>query len=305
MLVLSAIENLYITGLDVCNAYLYGKLDEEIYVKQPNGFKVKAQKHKVYRLQQAFYGLKQAGLVWWQTLAKSMVEEFGFTPINSDAGVYIYKEGKDYVIAIVYIDDTLFIGPNKSLVNKMKDKFMKQWECRDLGEPNKFLGMRITNKGQSISIDQCTYLNKLLECYGMTDAKSATTPLPASYIPVPHTGSTNPELQRRFQVVIGSLLYIMLGTRPDITYAVTKLAQYSANPTVTQPLNSPYLFAFRPPVQELEATPTDSAPVAIQPFHFVLFRQCLCAFLFHLFVIGCAFCIPNTCPVCALLLCSI
>jgi hypothetical protein len=194
MLALSAIENLYITGLDVRNAYLYGKLDKEIYVKQPDGFKVKGQEHKVYRLLQALYGLKQAGLVWWRTLAKSMVKEFGFTPINSDAGVYIYKEGKDYVIAVVYVDDTLFIGPNKSLVNKMKDKFMKQWECRDLGKPNEFLGMRITRKGQSISIDQCTYLDKLLERCGMTDAKSATTTLPAGYIPVPHTGNADPEL---------------------------------------------------------------------------------------------------------------
>jgi hypothetical protein len=176
------------------------------------------------------YGLKQARLVWWQTLAKSMVKEFGFMPINSDTSVYIYK-GKDYVIAVVYIDDALFIGPNKSLVNKMKDKFMNQWECRDLGKPNEFLGICITRKGQSISIDQCTYLDKLLERCGMTDAKSATMPLPARYIPVPHTGSTGPELQERFQVVIGLLLYIMLGTRPNIAYAVTKLVQYSANPT--------------------------------------------------------------------------
>ena len=65
----------------------------------------------------------------------------------------------------------------------------------------------------------------------MTKAKPAATPLPAGYYPEPNQGELDPELRQRFQTVIGSLLYIMLGTRPDISFAVTKLAQFSANPS--------------------------------------------------------------------------
>jgi hypothetical protein len=106
LLALSALEDWHISGLDVCNAYLYGKLNEEIYMEQPEGFKVQGQEHKVYRLRHALYGLKQAGLVWWQTVSKSL-KDLGFSPVNSDAGVYIYERDGAFTIAVVYVDDTL------------------------------------------------------------------------------------------------------------------------------------------------------------------------------------------------------
>ena len=68
MLALAALENWYITGLDVRSAYLYGKLDKEIYMEQPEGFAAPGQERKVLRLWRALYGLKQAGLAWWRTL---------------------------------------------------------------------------------------------------------------------------------------------------------------------------------------------------------------------------------------------
>jgi hypothetical protein len=81
----------------------------------------------------------------------------------SDAGVYIYKGKKgNYVIAIVYVDDALFFGPDKAFVNQMKAKFMKKWDCRDLGEPDEFLGIRIRRVGQRIEIDQCAYSTNYL-----------------------------------------------------------------------------------------------------------------------------------------------
>ena len=90
-----------------------------------------------------------------------MTKEFGFKPVFSDAGVYVYTENGDFVIAVVYVDDALFLGPNKALCLKMKAKFMKRWECRDLGDAKEFLGMRITRSGQRISIDQIDYLDNV------------------------------------------------------------------------------------------------------------------------------------------------
>jgi len=91
--------------------------------------------------------------------------------------------------------------------------------------------MRVQHKGQSIYIDQCSYLDKVVERFGMTNAKYAHTPLPTGYTPTPNQGEVNPHLRTLFQQIIGSLLYIMLGTRPDIAFAVTKLAQFAANPS--------------------------------------------------------------------------
>ena len=65
----------------------------------------------------------------------------------------------------------------------------------------------------------------------MTNVRAAVTPLPAGYNPVSNPDPYNADTCHKFQQVIGSLLYIMLGTRPDIAYAVTKLSQYTANPS--------------------------------------------------------------------------
>ena len=65
ILALAALEDMHVSRLDIRNAYLYGKLDKEIYMEQPEGFKAQGQEHKVLRLQKALYGLKQTGLSWW------------------------------------------------------------------------------------------------------------------------------------------------------------------------------------------------------------------------------------------------
>lgn len=108
---------------------------------------------------------------------------------------------------------------------------MSKRECRDLGDVREFLRMHISRQGQKIIIHQLPYLNKVLECCGMTNCKPAHTPLPEGYNPVANTESVNAERRSQYQMVIGSLslLYLMLGSRPDIAFAVIKLAQHSAN----------------------------------------------------------------------------
>ena len=128
------------------------------------------------------------------------------------------------MLIIVYVDDAIFCGKDKTLVLALKDHFMKKWECRNLGDVKEFLCMRITRKDCKIHLDQCTYLEKVLQHCGMQNTKSAPTPLPTGYKPVVNTGTADPALQSKYQTVIGSLLYLMLGTRPDICYAVILLA---------------------------------------------------------------------------------
>jgi len=124
----------------------------------------------------------------------------------------------------MYVDDALFCSPNKAVVDAIKAQFMRKWECRDLGEPNELLQMRITCKSRAIHLDQCAYLQKVIECCGMLNAKSTSTPLPAGYYAVKNTEPVDADLCSHFQTVIGSLLYLMLGTRPDIAFAVTHLS---------------------------------------------------------------------------------
>ena len=159
--------------------------------------------------------------------------ELGFENLVSDTGLYIFRDERGFVIAVIYVDDAIFCGPNKTLGQELKNKFMQRWEVRDLGDVTEFLRMHIIKIGRTINIDQCDYLNTVLQRCGMENTKSATTPLPAGYMPEPAAldATIDPELQSCYQTVIGNLLYLTLGTRPDIAFAVTKLAQYAARPT--------------------------------------------------------------------------
>ena len=91
--------------------------------------------------------------------------------------------------------------------------------------------MRIQRQGQKILLDQSDYLKKVVERFGMSNARGATTPLPAGYVPQESKSKCSDAFRTTYQSIIGSLLYIMLRTCPDITYAVTKLAQFSTNPS--------------------------------------------------------------------------
>ena len=231
MFALGALENWHFEALDVKTAFLYGTLDEEVYMKQPEGFVIRGKENKVLRLKKAIYGLKQASHSWWEELKTSM-SQLGFKHTQSDAGVFArnYKNG-DKIIVIVYVDDALFASSNKKLALEAKSQFMKKWECRDLGEAKEFLGMKIRQDGKTISLSQTQYLKQVLERFRMQNCKFAKTPLPTGWRATENHEKATPEFRLRYQAIIGSLLYLMIGTRPDIAFAVTRLAQYAANPS--------------------------------------------------------------------------
>jgi hypothetical protein len=231
MIALGALENWHFEALDVKTAFLYGTLDEEVYMKQPEGFIIRGKEHKVFHLKKAIYGLKQASHSWWEELKTSM-SQLGFKHTQSDAGVFIktHKNG-DKIIAIVYVDDALFASSSKKLALEEKARFMKKWECRDLGEAKEFLGMKIRREGQAIYLSQTSYLRQVLERFRMQNCKFAKTPLPTGWRATKNPEQATPEFRLQYQAIIGSLLYLMIGTRPDIAFAVTRLAQFAANPS--------------------------------------------------------------------------
>ncbi|XP_006458389.1 hypothetical protein AGABI2DRAFT_58655, partial [Agaricus bisporus var. bisporus H97] len=139
----AALEDWEIESVDVKAAYLYRKLEEEIYMEQPEGFR-KDNDKRVWRLHRALYGLKQSGLAWWRELTASM-KDLGFKRCSSDAGVYYYSDPqtKQLIIALVYVDDVAIIGKKTALFINLKHKIMNKWECRDLEETKEFLGINI------------------------------------------------------------------------------------------------------------------------------------------------------------------
>ena len=92
------------------------------------------------------------------------------------------------IVAVVYVDDTMFFGKNEKLVKRRKALFMAKWECQDLKDVKEFLHMCITCTRSGITIDQCDYLEKVLTRFQLTDAKAALTPLLTHWEPKANTG---------------------------------------------------------------------------------------------------------------------
>jgi hypothetical protein len=234
LLALAALENWEIHQMDVKSAFLNGLLDEEIYMEQPQGFILPDHNHQVCLLHKAIYGLKQASRAW-NLQFHGVLLELGFTRTHSDAGIYHRQDAGGTIIVILYVDDITLLGDKIEEISRLKITLSTRYEMTDLGEIDSYLGVRITRDRsiRRLEIDQSRYISEIVQRFGMADANPARTPLPsgAEAHLVKHDGEATPQEIKSYQQIIGSLLYVQIGTRPDISFAVGRLAQYASNPS--------------------------------------------------------------------------
>ncbi|CCM06583.1 uncharacterized protein FIBRA_08861 [Fibroporia radiculosa] len=236
---MAAQEDWDIHSMDVKTAFLNGELDEEIYMEQPEGFTSLGQEDKVCRLKKAIYGLKQVSRTWNLKIHRTLVK-LGFTRTYSDTGVYVYRrqKGDSITVIILYVDDVTLMGDSMNHIQQTTRALSKAYGMTDLGKIQSFLGMHITHDrpNRVLSIDQEHYLAGVLERFGMSDSNPVRTPLPSgAKLVSPLVADPNyvadTELIAQYQSLIRSLLYAEIGTRPDIAYAITRLAKYSHHPS--------------------------------------------------------------------------
>jgi hypothetical protein len=234
--VLAALEDWEIHQMDVKLVFLNSLLDEEIYMEQPEGFAVPGQEHKVCLLKKAIYSLKQA-LRTWNTLFHTVLIGLGFTHTQADAGVYVYHliDGEGMVIIILYINDITLLGDSSKEISQIKLVLSNRFEMTDLGEIESYLGVQITrdHSHKTLEIDQSRYVHEIIDHFGMADSNPTCTPLPtrAEIHLIAHTEKASPDEITYYQKIIGSLLYIQIGTHLDISFAVARLSQYASNPS--------------------------------------------------------------------------
>ena len=229
VIALAAQKKLMLHQMDVTTAFLNGELDEEVYIKQPDGFREKGKEDLVCRLKKSLYGLKQSSRCW-NTALDTFLQSRGLVQSNADPCVYSSEEGEPVVVAI-YVDDILIATETSESMKKMKNLLSKRFEVRDLGQLESFLGVKvnITPNGP-ISIGQPGYTKKILERFGMTDVKPVTTPVDVSQKLHPIVDGPT-VYQSTYQSAVGSLLYLSNWTRPDITFAVNNVAKFMKRPS--------------------------------------------------------------------------
>ncbi|KAL2254166.1 UNVERIFIED_CONTAM: Retrovirus-related Pol polyprotein from transposon TNT 1-94 [Sesamum indicum] len=231
-----AAENLELQQMDVKTAFLHGDLEEEIYMVQPEGYNGDDQ--QVCRLKKSLYGLKQAPRQWYRKFDNFMLE-IGFSRCNADHCCYMKRFDEFFIILLLYVDDMLIAGSNVKEINRLKDQLSRKFDMKDLGEARQILGMKITrDKGiGKLWLSQSDYIEKVLCRFKMENAKLVGTPLgnqfKLSNSDSPQTDSERAKMRvTPYASAIGSLMYAMICTRPDIAHAVGVVSRFMSNPGV-------------------------------------------------------------------------
>lgn len=236
LLALAAQHDWEIHHMDVKSAYLNGDLEEEIYMEQPEGFTVPGKEDYVCRLNKSLYGLKQAGRTWHKRM-DIVLHDSGFVSLDSDKCVYVYRQDSQLVIIALFVDDLLLFSNSSDLMSRKKKELTNEFDMEDLGEARYFLGIEISRdrKARTVTISQSTYIESVLQRYGMTNCDPVSIPMPYNvhYLKSTPEEKASEDDVRRYQSAIGAVMYAALSTRPDIAYAVTALSQFSSNPNKT------------------------------------------------------------------------
>ncbi|CAL1379209.1 unnamed protein product [Linum trigynum] len=234
---LAASLDLEVEQLDVKTAFLHGDLEEEIYMDQPEGFEVKGKEDLVCRLRKSLYGLKQAPRQWYKKFDSFMVKN-GYARTTSDHCVFVkYFAENDFIILLLYVDDMLIVGRNVREIDRLKKELSKSFAMKDLGPAKQILGMRISRdrRNGKIWLSQERYIERVLERFNMSKAKAVSTPLGGHFkLSVKHCPTSDEEKEAMKNVpyasVVGSLMYVMVCTRPDIAHAVGIVSRFLSNP---------------------------------------------------------------------------
>ena len=213
--------------MDVKSAFLYGEIQEEVYVSQPPGFKDPKNPDKVYKVVKALYGLHQAPRAWYETLANYLLSN-GFRRGKIDSRLFIQNKKQDILLVQIYVDDIIFGSTNKemclSFEQLMKDKF----QMSSMGELTFFLGLQVKQKTDGIFISQDKNTNEMLKKFNFNDLKPANTPVDMQKT-LNNDGEGEDVDVHLYRSMIGTLMYLT-ASRPDIMYAVCVCARFQVTP---------------------------------------------------------------------------
>ncbi|GJV93540.1 putative ribonuclease H-like domain-containing protein [Tanacetum coccineum] len=226
--------------MDVKSAFLYGQIEEEVYVCQPPGFEDPDHPEKVYKVVKALYGLHQAPRAWYETLANYLLSN-GFQRGKIDQTLFIKRQKGHILLIQIYIDDIIF-GSTKELCDEFEKLLKDKFQMSSMGELTFFLGLQIQQKKKGIFISQDKYVNEILRKYNYTDVKSASTLVDLEK-PLFQDGDATYVDEHLYRSMIGSLMYLTT-SRPDIMFAVCACARFQVSPKTSHLLAVKRIFRY-------------------------------------------------------------
>ena len=216
-------------------AFLYGLLPEEEYqyMEQPPEFKEPGKEDWIWVIQSGLYGMKQSGRIRNITMNEKMIS-WGFTHLSCESCVYYRKSDTGTIICVVHVDDFLTIASNKDENKFFKNQMHAAWTISHLGNVRFVVGIAVTwdRPNKTVTLSQTALIDKIVAQFGQRSASPSSLPMDpglklrcANYKSTPRAELD--EIKKLpYRLLVGCLLYLSIGTRPDITYSVQQLSQY-------------------------------------------------------------------------------
>ena len=221
--------DLEIVQMDVKTAFLYGDLQEELYMAQPTGFIKVGEEHLVCQLKRNLYGLKQASRAW-NSKFNSFLIQYELQRSEADPCVYHQQANGVLTIVAIWVDDCLICSSSKSKLNDIVSYLGNIFEMTS-GPADCFVGIQIERdrKNMSILLHQEAYLSRVLAKFQMEQSNPRKVPADPC-VKLSRRNGDEREEAFPFSEAVGSLMYAMICTRPDIAFAVGNVAQFSSKP---------------------------------------------------------------------------
>ncbi|GJZ02133.1 hypothetical protein Tco_0844134 [Tanacetum coccineum] len=216
--------------MDVKSVFLYGRIEEEVYVCQPPGFDDPDYPDKVYKVVKALYGLHQAPRAWYKTLTKYLLDN-GFHRGKIDQKLFINKQKGDILLVQVYVDDIIFGSTKKELCTMFEKLMHDKFQMSSMGELTFFLRLQVKQKEDGIFISQDKYVANILRKFSFADVRTASTPMDTEKTLLKDSDGDDVDVHL-YKSMIGSLMYLT-SSRLDIMFAVTDIQEKDKNKAKT------------------------------------------------------------------------
>lgn len=215
---------------DVMAAFLTSMLQDEVYLKQPEGFIDEKHPTWVWRVRASLYGLRQAPREWNTTLTNKLISD-GLEQSKHDPVLFIKKDnGRVTGVVLAHVDD-LYVTGEKSFVKSESSRIESTFKMSKSGPLDTYLSLKVErNSRGAVFLSQLSYINQVVETHLPPDSRPAHVPCNAFFSDM--SSQTNqPQTRRPYAELIGMLQWIANGTRPDIQFAINRLSQFLRRPT--------------------------------------------------------------------------
>ncbi|GJU80154.1 putative ribonuclease H-like domain-containing protein [Tanacetum coccineum] len=185
---------------------------------------------KVYKVEKALYGLHQAPRAWYETLSTYLLNN-GFQRGQIDKTLFIKRVKGDILLVQVYVDDIIFGSTKKGMCIDFEKMMHKKFQMSSMGELTFFLGLQVTQKDDGIFISQDKYVDEILNKFGFSTVKTASTPMETSKPLMKDENAEDVDVHL-YRSMIGSLIYLA-SSRPDIMFVVCACPRFQVTPKVS------------------------------------------------------------------------